>query len=78
MTCPASHAALLLASTADSDPPITPVPFLVPLPPVHSLKVKWPDSLAEDAFGDLREDNLQLIIAVRASSVGVVVPRVRS
>jgi hypothetical protein len=65
------YAALLAASMADSDPPITPVPYLVPLPPKHTLKVKRPHSLDEDAFGDLKEENLKLIIEVLGGEYNV-------
>jgi len=37
---------------------------LVPLPSKHTLPVKAPFKLSASAFGDLREDNLQLIIQV--------------
>lgn len=40
------------------------MPYLVPLPPRHTLAVKRPDVMDAWAFGDLREDNLQLIIQV--------------
>lgn len=45
--------------------PYKPVPRLVPLPTVHTLTVKRPDQLVPDAFGDLREDNLQLVIQAK-------------
>ena len=45
--------------------PYKPVPYLVPLPSKHTLTVKRPNSLSPGAFGELREDNLQLIIQVR-------------
>ena len=57
-------AELMGRATADADPPVTPVPYLVPLPMRHSLAVKRPDVMSEEAFGDLREDNLQLVIQV--------------
>lgn len=41
------------------------VPYLVPLPPKHTLTVKRPDSLSSSAFGDLREDNLQLVLVAK-------------
>lgn len=44
--------------------PYKPVPYLVPLPDKHTLSVKRPSSLSASAFGDLREDNLQIIIEV--------------
>lgn len=40
------------------------VPYLVPLPAKHTLPVKCPFRLSASAFGDLRDDNLQLIIQV--------------
>jgi len=46
--------------------PYKPVPYLVPLPEKHTLVVKDPRSMKELAFGDLREDNLQLVIKVSA------------
>ena len=46
--------------------PYKPVPYLVPLPSKHTLAVKRPDVITSPlAFGDLREDNLQLVIQVR-------------
>ncbi len=46
--------------------PYKPVPYLVPLPAKHTLLVKRPKALRDEAaFGDLREDNLQLVIKVR-------------
>ena len=45
--------------------PYKPVPYLVPLPAKHTLTVKRPNVLTSSAFGDLREDNLQLVIQVR-------------
>ena len=47
--------------------PYKPVPYLVPLPSKHTLAVKRPNVLSSAAFGDLREDNLQLVIQVRGS-----------
>ena len=44
--------------------PYKPVPYLVPLPSRHTLAVKAPNVLSATAFGDLREDNLQLVIQV--------------
>lgn len=52
--------------------PYKPVPRLVPLPDRHTLTVKHPDQLGARAFGDLREDNLQLIIQVRLDLAGAV------
>ena len=46
--------------------PYKPVPYLVPLPLKHTLTVKHPRSMSKSAFGDLREDNLQLVVKVRA------------
>jgi hypothetical protein len=43
------------------------VPYLVPLPPKHTLAVKRPDLLVAEAFGNLREDNLQLVLQVRCA-----------
>lgn len=48
--------------------PLLQVPYLVPLPSKHTLSVKRPDLLAASAFGDLREDNLQLVIQVGSQS----------
>ena len=44
--------------------PYKPVPYLVPLPQMHTLTVKDPRSMRELAFGDLREDNPPLAIKV--------------
>ncbi|GAX81636.1 hypothetical protein CEUSTIGMA_g9064.t1 [Chlamydomonas eustigma] len=45
--------------------PYKPVPRLVPLPGKHVLRVKDPSILhLEHAYGDLKEDNLQLLIRV--------------
>ena len=52
----------LLVSGADAEPQMTPVPYLVPLPDRHTLKVKRPDSLLESAFGDLKEENIKFVI----------------
>lgn len=38
----------------------------MPLPSAHTLPVKSPFKLSASAFGDLRDDNLQLVIQVRA------------
>lgn len=40
------------------------MPYLVPLPSKHTLAVKRPDLLNAQSFGDLREDNLQLVMQV--------------
>ncbi|KAG1678758.1 hypothetical protein FOA52_012798 [Chlamydomonas sp. UWO 241] len=45
--------------------PYKPVPYLVPLPKRHTLKVKRPDVLHTSSFGDLREDNLQLVLVAK-------------
>eukprot|EP00803_Ostreobium_quekettii_P006066 evm.model.scf_440.5 EVM.evm.TU.scf_440.5 scf_440:34312-38159(-) len=45
--------------------PFKPVPRLVPLPPEHTLPVKYPESLDASTFGDLREDNLHLTLVVK-------------
>jgi hypothetical protein len=50
---------------SESAPPYVPpklVPRLVPLPAGHTLAVKHPDRLDAAAFGDLREDTLQLVV----------------
>eukprot|EP00983_Pelagomonas_calceolata_P113261 1159965-Pelagomonas_calceolata.AAC.18 len=61
----------LIAKPPGSAPPFIPykpvrivcgVPYLVPLPGKHTLPVKAPFKYSASAFGDLREDNLQLII----------------
>ena len=45
--------------------PYKPVPYLVPLPSRHTLVVSNPTNARdESAFGDLRQDNLQLVILV--------------
>lgn len=52
-----------IARPPGSAPPFTPyrpVPRLVPLPDCHTLAVKHPRDLTLLAFGDLREDNLQV------------------
>lgn len=41
------------------------MPYLVPLPKTHTLPVKAPFKHSASTFGDLRDDNLQLIILVR-------------
>ena len=56
--------ARLLVSGIDSEPQVTPVPYLVPLPPGHTLNVKNPGSLDERSFGDLKEENPKFIIKV--------------
>ena len=40
------------------------VPYLVPLPGKHTLPVKAPFKFTTSTFGDLRNDNLQLVIEV--------------
>eukprot|EP00210_Caulerpa_lentillifera_P000601 g582.t1 len=42
--------------------PYRAVPRLVPLPTKHTLPVKYPESNDAETFGDLREDNLYLIL----------------
>lgn len=49
--------------TAPPFEPYKPVPRLVPLPSRHTLNVKRPEVLKPAAFGDLREDNMQLILS---------------
>ena len=45
--------------------PYKPVPYLVPLPSRHTLVVSNPTNARdESAFGDLRQENLQLVILV--------------
>ena len=68
-TMPLADVLNLIAKPPGSAPPFIPykpVPKLVPLPIKHTLTVKRPDHLTAAAFGDLREDNLQLLIQVRA------------
>lgn len=75
-TMPLADVLNLIAKPPGSAPPFIPykpVPYLVPLPSKHTLAVKRPDMLVAAAFGDLREDNLQLLIQVRA--VGWLVGR---
>jgi len=58
----------LIAKPPGSAPPFIPykpVPYLVPLPGKHTLPVKAPFKYSASAFGDLREDNLQLIIQAK-------------
>ncbi|GMH33927.1 hypothetical protein BSKO_01761 [Bryopsis sp. KO-2023] len=58
----------LIAKPPGSAPPFIPykpVPRLVPLPDKHTLSVKYPESLDTSTFGDLREDNLQLVIVAK-------------
>lgn len=65
---PLANVLNLIAKPPGTSPPFIPykpVPRLVPLPGHHTLTVKRPDSLRAFAFGDLREDNLQLLIQVR-------------
>lgn len=67
-TMPLADVLNLIAKPPGSAPPFIPykpVPYLVPLPPKHTLPVKRPDMLEASAFGDLREDNLQLIIVAK-------------
>lgn len=45
--------------------PYRAVPRLVPLPKQHTLPVKYPESVDPETFGDLREDNLQLILRAK-------------
>ena len=54
----------LLVSGIDSEPQVTPVPYLAPLPPSHTLNVKRPGSLDEHSFGDLKEENPKFVIKV--------------
>ncbi|KAJ9524025.1 hypothetical protein QJQ45_022487, partial [Haematococcus lacustris] len=64
-TMPLAEVLNLIAKPPGSAPPFIPykpVPYLVPLPSRHTLPVKRPDLLTAPAFGDLREDNLQLVI----------------
>ncbi|KXZ56071.1 hypothetical protein GPECTOR_2g953 [Gonium pectorale] len=67
-TMPLANVLNLIAKPPGSAPPFIPykpVPRLVPLPTLHTLTVKRPDQLIEEAFGDLREDNLQLVIQAK-------------
>ncbi len=67
-TMPLANVLNLIAKPPGSAPPFIPykpVPRLVPLPSMHTLTVKRPDQLAAEAFGDLREDNLQLVIQAK-------------
>ncbi|KAG2438847.1 hypothetical protein HXX76_005387 [Chlamydomonas incerta] len=67
-TMPLANVLNLIAKPPGSAPPFIPykpVPRLVPLPPEHTLTVKRPDIHAAEAFGDLREDNLQLVIQAK-------------
>jgi hypothetical protein len=41
------------------------VPRLVPLPPCHTLKVVRPDVKEAWAFGQLRDDPLQLVLVAK-------------
>lgn len=59
---PPSPGPCLLSRSAPPYVPQKPVPRLVPLPPCHTLPVKRKDRLDAQAFGALREDNLQLVI----------------
>lgn len=45
--------------------PYRAVPRLVPLPAQHTLPVKYSESVDPETFGDLREDNLQLILRAK-------------
>ncbi|KAK9816567.1 hypothetical protein WJX72_002063 [[Myrmecia] bisecta] len=58
--------------SAPSFTPYKPVPRLVPLPPGHSLAVKHPESLDAAAFGDLREDNPQMMLVAKRITDKVV------
>lgn len=72
-TMPLADVLNLIAKPPGSAPPFIPykpVPYLVPLPGKHTLTVKRPDQLRDSAFGDLREDNLQLIIQVGGGLAG--------
>ena len=78
-TMPLADVLNLIAKPPGSAPPFIPykpVPYLVPLPRQHTLNVKRPDLLVASAFGDLREDNIQLIIQVRVCGLwgGTQVP----
>ncbi|GIL66635.1 hypothetical protein Vafri_20126 [Volvox africanus] len=67
-TMPLANVLNLIAKPPGSAPPFIPykpVPRLVPLPSMHTLTVKRPDQLVAEAFGDLREDNLQLVIQAK-------------
>lgn len=63
-TMPLADVLNLISKPPGSAPPFIPykpVPYLVPLPKLHTLTVKSPHLLTSSAFGDLREDNLQLV-----------------
>ncbi len=67
-TMPLANVLNLIAKPPGSAPPFLPykpVPRLVPLPQHHTLTVKRPDLGSAEAFGDLREDNLQLVIMAK-------------
>lgn len=67
-TMPLANVLNLIAKPPGSSPPFIPykpVPRLVPLPEKHTLTVKRPDLRSGDAYGDLREDNLQLVVQAK-------------
>ena len=45
--------------------PYKPVPALAPLPESHTLRVKQPDQLTAQAFGNLRDDNVQFVVVCK-------------
>lgn len=45
--------------------PFKPVPRLVPLPSKHTLPVQQPNRFKLSNFGELREDNLQMVLLAR-------------
>ena len=45
--------------------PFKPVPRLVPLPSRHTLPVQQPNRFKLSNFGELREDNLQMVLLAR-------------
>eukprot|EP00891_Asterochloris_glomerata_P005689 jgi/Astpho2/5689/fgenesh1_pg.00079_%23_100_t len=55
--------------------PFRPVPRLVPVPGRHTLPVKHPSKLVASEFGNLREDNLQLILVARRITDKIVTIR---
>eukprot|EP00798_Chlamydomonas_sp_ICE-L_P023775 gene23775-9334_t len=62
---PLADVLALIAKPPGSAPPFIPykpVPYLVPLPSRHTVNVKHPEVLSSTAFGEIREDNLQLVI----------------
>ena len=80
-TMPLADVLNLIAKPPGSAPPFIPykpVPHLVPLPSKHMLKVKRPDDFSSGSFGDLREDNLQLVLHAKKIIKNQVSTRVES